>query len=69
MGEGHGIFAVDKNNNVIVKTDEKFYRPCEVDLLIGDANKAKKVLNWEPKITLDELIADMIDADIKRLSY
>jgi len=68
-GEGYETFATDKNDNIIVKTDEKFYRPCEVDLLIGDSSKARKILNWEPKMTLDDLIAEMIDADIRRLPY
>jgi GDPmannose 4,6-dehydratase len=47
-----------------VKIDPKYYRPTEVDLLIGDASKAKKDLGWQPKIKFQELIAMMVDADL-----
>src|SRR6187401_85779 len=47
-----------------VKIDRKYYRPTEVDLLIGDAGKAKKELGWEPKVRFQELIAMMVDADL-----
>ena len=47
-----------------VKIDPRYYRPTEVDLLIGDASKAKKKLGWEPKVSFRELIAMMVDADL-----
>jgi GDPmannose 4,6-dehydratase len=47
-----------------VKIDPKYYRPTEVDLLIGDASKAKKQLGWQPKVKFEELIAMMVDADL-----
>ena len=47
-----------------VKIDQKYYRPTEVDLLIGDASKAKKELGWQPKVCFQELIAMMVDADL-----
>jgi GDPmannose 4,6-dehydratase len=47
-----------------VKIDHKYYRPTEVDLLIGDASKAKKELGWQPKVRFHELIAMMVDADL-----
>jgi len=47
-----------------VKIDQKYYRPTEVDLLIGDASKAKQVLGWQPKVRFQELIAMMVDADL-----
>lgn len=50
-----------------VVTDPKFVRPAEVDLLVGDASKAKKNLGWEPKISFEELIQMMVDADMERL--
>jgi len=50
-----------------VEIDPRYYRPAEVDLLIGDYSKAKKKLGWEPKIKFAELVADMVDADIKLL--
>lgn len=49
----------------IVKVDPKYFRPTEVDLLIGDPSKAKKKLNWTAKTDLKELVLDMITADIK----
>jgi GDPmannose 4,6-dehydratase len=45
--------------------DKKYERPAEVDLLIGDASKAKEKLDWEPKVTFKELVSIMVDADMK----
>jgi len=56
----------DNHGNYIIKTNPKFVRPAEVDLLIGDTSKAKKELLWKPKHNLDSLIDDMIKADLKR---
>ena len=47
-----------------VKVDEKFFRPAEVDLLVGSHAKATKVLGWEPKTTFEELVTMMVDADL-----
>ena len=47
-----------------VRTDAQFMRPAEVDLLIADASKARKKLGWTPKVSFDELIAMMVDADL-----
>ena len=46
--------------------NEKFYRPAEVDLLIGDSSKAKKELGWESKTSLEKLCEIMIEADLRR---
>ena len=51
-----------------VKHDERYERPAEVDLLIGDASKAKKVLDWEPKVRFQELVRIMVDADVELFS-
>lgn len=59
--------AVDLDWEQYVKVDEAFYRPAEVDLLIGDPAKAKKVLGWEPKVSFTEMIEMMVETDIKRL--
>jgi GDPmannose 4,6-dehydratase len=48
-----------------VKIDEQFYRPAEVDLLIGDYKKAKKDLDWEPKTSFKDLVRMMVDSDLK----
>jgi GDPmannose 4,6-dehydratase len=47
-----------------VKHDARYERPAEVDLLIGDASKAKKLLNWEPQVRFEELVRIMVDADL-----
>jgi GDPmannose 4,6-dehydratase len=54
------------NGKILVRVNPKFYRPAEVDLLIGDASKAREKLGWEPKTTLEELCAMMVHADIQR---
>ena len=48
--------------------DSAFYRPAEVDILLGDPRKANTVLGWEPKISLEEMIMEMVDADLARVS-
>jgi GDPmannose 4,6-dehydratase len=50
-----------------VVTDPRFLRPAEVDLLIGDASKARVGLAWEPKVSFEELVRMMVDADLARL--
>ncbi len=51
-----------------VKVDERFYRPAEVDLLLGDARKAREVLKWEPQYTFPQLVKEMVQTDLKLLS-
>ncbi len=51
-----------------VKLDPRFVRPAEVDLLVGDPSKAKKILDWKAKVTFEGLVKMMVDADIERLS-
>jgi len=48
-----------------VEIDPRYYRPAEVDLLLGDASKAKRLLNWTPKVKFKELVHMMVDADVK----
>jgi GDPmannose 4,6-dehydratase len=47
-----------------VEVDPRYFRPAEVDALQGDASKAKKLLNWQPKVNFEQLVAMMIDADL-----
>ncbi len=54
-----------KKGDVVIEIDKRYFRPTEVDLLIGDATKARTKLGWSPKHNLDDLIQDMMDADIK----
>jgi GDPmannose 4,6-dehydratase len=48
-----------------VKIDPKYFRPTEVENLIADASKARKLLGWEPKVTFKELVRIMVDADLE----
>ena len=67
IGSGVDEIAIDKNSGkTLVKVNPKFFRPAEVDLLIGNPQKAKDELGWEPKTTLEELCAMMVEADIRR---
>jgi GDPmannose 4,6-dehydratase len=51
-----------------VRHDDRYERPAEVDLLIGDPAKAKRILGWEPKVRFNDLVRIMVDADIELLS-
>ena len=53
--------------NDFVEIDQRYCRPSEVDLLIGDCSKAKRQLGWEPKTKFTELVKLMVDADVKLL--
>ena len=69
--EGNGLneVAIDKKSNkTIIKINPKYYRPTEVDFLLGDATKAKKLLNWEPKTDFKDLVAKMVKSDYSKLS-
>ena len=66
-GEAENEVAIDrKSGKTIVQVNPKFYRPAEVELLIGDPAKAKRDLGWEPKTSLEELCQMMVEADIRR---
>ena len=49
---------------VIIEIDEKYFRPAEVDILIGDYSKAKRDFNWSPKVTFKELVKEMVNSDL-----
>ncbi|CAF3470538.1 unnamed protein product [Rotaria sp. Silwood1] len=66
--EGEGVKEVgkEKNTNIIrVSVNEKYFRPTEVELLIGNPKKAEEKLKWKPKITFKELVKEMVAADIE----
>jgi len=66
-GEGLDEVALDKNTEkVLVKVSEEFFRPSEVDVLLADNAKAKKILNWRPTKSFQELIRLMVDFDLSR---
>ena len=60
QGEGLEEIGIDKSTGrVVIRVDDKYFRPAEVESLLGDATKAKEQLGWEPKISFDELVEDM----------
>ncbi|MGL4223109.1 MAG: GDP-mannose 4,6-dehydratase, partial [Shewanella sp.] len=66
-GEAEQEVGIDvATGKVLVKVNPKFYRPAEVELLIGNPAKAKEVLGWEPKTTLEELCQMMVNEDLRR---
>jgi len=67
-GSGLDASGVDtRTGRTIVVADPKYYRPAEVDLLVGDARKAKAILGWEPRTSLEDLIQMMVKADYDRV--
>ncbi len=65
-GEGLEEKGIDtKTNKVLIRIDQKCFRPTEVDLLLGDASKAKKILGWQPKVSFEELVEEMCSNDNK----
>jgi len=68
-GEGVDEVGIEKSSGkTLVAIDPKYYRPTEVDKLIGDASKAKKKLNWEPKTNFDDLVKIMVNSDFDKIS-
>jgi GDPmannose 4,6-dehydratase len=75
-GEAHTVrefceraFALlDLDYRDFVKVDERFYRPAEVDILVGDATKAREALGWRPDHTFDDLVREMVEADVEHES-
>mgnify|MGYP003469220541 CR=1 FL=1 len=59
------IYEVIKSKTLIVKVDPQYFRPTEVDLLIGDNTKAKTKLGWNPKYTLEMLVREMVKSDLE----
>lgn len=76
-GETHTVRAfleetfsyLDLDYQDYVEIDPRYFRPSEVDLLIGDASKARKVLNWSPRVTFRDLVRSMVDADMRRAQF
>ncbi len=66
--EGSGVDEIGRradNKEVVIRIDKRYFRPTEVDELLGDSSKAKEKLNWEPQISLTQLISEMIEEDLK----
>jgi GDPmannose 4,6-dehydratase len=65
QGKGVEETGTDQHGKVIVKVDPRYFRPTEVETLLGDPTKAKEKLGWTPKTTFDELVAEMVREDLK----
>jgi GDPmannose 4,6-dehydratase len=65
VGEGMDEKGFDASGKCIVAVDSRYFRPTEVETLLGDATKAKEKLGWTPKITFKELVAEMVREDLK----
>jgi GDPmannose 4,6-dehydratase len=68
---GKGVDAEgldDKTGDVLVKIDPRYFRPTEVDLLLGDPSKARKALGWKHEITFPQLVKEMVASDLKKVS-
>ena len=66
LGENENSLYISENDKVLVKINQKFYRPAEVELLLGDSKKARKELGWTPKISFDKLVEKMVKSDIEK---
>ena len=66
-GSGISEKCYDEKGNIIIECSKKYYRPTEFDTLLGNFNKAKKILKWKPSIKFDELVKDMVSSDMQRI--
>lgn len=64
QGTGIEEKALNRQGDVVVAVDPRYFRPAEVETLLGDATKAHRDLGWSPRISFDELVAEMVDADL-----
>jgi len=67
-GKGINEKCFDESGNCIVACDKEYFRPLEVDTLLGDSSKARRELNWKPKTTIKELVSEMVEYDLKKIS-
>ncbi len=65
VSESHNPDFAFKKGQIVIKIDPNYFRPTEVDLLIGDNSKAKAKLGWKPKYNLEMLVKEMMEADLK----
>ena len=69
--EGKGLeeFGINTiTNDIIIRVDSRYFRPAEVDLLVGDYAKANNLLDWNPKISLEDIIIEMVEEDLKSVT-
>ena len=66
-GKGINEKCFDESGNCIIACDKEYFRPLEVETLLGDSRKAKKELKWKPKISIKELVREMVEYDLKKI--
>jgi len=64
QGQGPGETAVDQSGTVVVAVDPRYFRPSEVDTLLGDASYAHERMGWKPTVSFEDLVKEMVDADL-----
>jgi len=67
-GEGEeekGYWVQEKSEKLIVQVDSRYFRPTEVETLLGDSSKAKRILGWTPKVSFEDLVTEMINSDLE----
>ncbi|MDQ1694178.1 MAG: GDPmannose 4,6-dehydratase, partial [Acidobacteriaceae bacterium] len=64
-GTGAGERGIDAEGRVIIVVDPRYFRPAEVETLLGDASKARRELGWEPRISFADLVSEMVTEDLK----
>ena len=67
IGNGINTKCYDEKGNCIISCKKEYFRPLEVDTLLGDASKAKKQLNWKPKTNIKQLVKEMIGSELQKL--
>ena len=65
-GKGLNEKGYDENNRVVIECSKKYFRPSEVETLLGNPLKAKKILKWKPKISIRELVREMVQTDYRK---
>ena len=68
QGKGINEKCFDQNDNCLVACDKEYFRPLEVDTLLGNSKKAKIELNWQPKTSINKLVKEMVNFDLKKLT-
>ena len=68
-GKGINTKCIDIKKNIIIQCDKKYFRPLEVDTLLGDPKKAKKELGWKPQTNIRSLVKEMVQFELKSLKY
>ena len=66
-GKGVNCKCYNENNEIIVQCDKEYFRPLEVDTLLGDSRKALKDLKWKPKFSIKDLVKDMVSSELTNL--